>query len=280
MNALTFGPPPPRRSRKGPGDTSAGLTAIIILSAVYAVIIVLVAYGLFGLWPRPTLGGVAQIDSKSSALKTSLATNEPPVAPAENSAPGKKTEVGPVANVQAGAYLDPQRGSLFGHEFQIYNEKRLFLMVLLAGALGACVHAIRSIVWYVGNRAFVSSWMLYYYLRPFTGAGLAAIFYFVIRGGFFAPTANFNETSPFGFIALASLIGLFSESAVLKLKEISDTVFSRPKPGSDAVSQGSANSPNAPATLPPAPAAGPGTAPPIAPQPKAANPPPPIPKSR
>jgi len=142
-----------------------------------------------------------------------------------------------VAEKEQSEYLDPQTGSLFRLEFTLYNDVRLFVLVLLAGALGTCVHALRSISWYAGNGAFVTSWLLYYYLRPLTGAGLAATFYFVIRGGFFSSSANFSQTSPFGFCALAALIGLFSESAILKLKDIADTVFVKPKAGSDSVPQ-------------------------------------------
>jgi hypothetical protein len=165
-------------------------------------------------------------------------SNTPPpgvTLPTGSNAPPPKIDG--VMEREESVYLDPQQGNLFGLRFMLYNDVRLVVLVLLAGSLGACVHALRSISWYVGNRAFVTSWLLYYYLRPFIGAGLALIFYFVVRGGFFSPTANFSETSPFGFCALATLIGLFSENAVLKLKDIADVFFVKPKSGADAVTQ-------------------------------------------
>ena len=65
-----------------------------------------------------------------------------------------------------------------------------------------------------------------YFLLPFVGSSLSLIFYFVIRGGLFSPTASVDATSPFGFIGLAGLVGMFSNRAALKLQEIAESVFS------------------------------------------------------
>ena len=63
------------------------------------------------------------------------------------------------------------------------------------------------------------------------------IFYVVVRGGFFSPQTTFENTSPFGFAALAALVGLFSEHAVLTLKKVAETVLEPPAPGEDAKPQ-------------------------------------------
>ena len=73
-----------------------------------------------------------------------------------------------------------------------------------------------------------------YLTLPVTGAMLAFVFYIVIRGGLFAPRADYGSTSPFGFMALASLVGLFSHQASLKLREVAETVFTRQPDGADA----------------------------------------------
>lgn len=122
-------------------------------------------------------------------------------------------------------------------DFPIWDEQRLLLLVLIAGALGGTVHGLRSFVWYVGNRELRLSWLPLYLSFPFAGAILSWIFYVVIRGGFFAPTTSVEETSPFGFVAVGALVGLFSTSAVLKLKEIAETVFTKPPSGRNAVPQ-------------------------------------------
>ena len=64
-------------------------------------------------------------------------------------------------------------------------------------------------------------------------------FYFIVRGGFFSSSAPVETTSPFGFIALSALVGLFSPQATLKLKDIAETVFAKPGPGEDNKPQGS-----------------------------------------
>jgi len=114
---------------------------------------------------------------------------------------------------------------------------RLIFIVVMAGALGSMVHVLRSLYWYVGNRELVWSWLAMYFLLPFVGSTLALVFYFVIRGGFFSPKATIEQTSPFGFAGLGALVGMFSEQAVLKLKEVAETLLAKPEAGEDAVPQ-------------------------------------------
>ncbi|MGD0339947.1 MAG: hypothetical protein ABSB78_14295 [Bacteroidota bacterium] len=120
----------------------------------------------------------------------------------------------------------------------IPGEIRLFITVGLAGTLGSLVHALRSLYWYIGNRALVRSWIPKYVLMPFVGATLAIAFYFVIRGGFFSAGTNVNQTNPYGFTALGVLIGMFTEQAILKLKEVAETMLAKPHPGADAKPEG------------------------------------------
>jgi hypothetical protein len=126
-----------------------------------------------------------------------------------------------------------QQVTFFLWRFSISDEVRLLIIVTLVGALGGIVHALRSFYWYVGNRDLKYSWLPLYIIRPLVGATLAIVFYLVIRGGFFSPGATVEQTSPFGFAALAGLVGMFSEQAVLKLKELAETLLTKPKPGQD-----------------------------------------------
>jgi hypothetical protein len=122
----------------------------------------------------------------------------------------------------------------------------LLWIVAVAGALGSSIHALRSFYWYVGHGKLVWRWLAMYILLPFGGATLGLVFYLVIRGGFFTPgtASDSNVTSPYGFAALAALVGLFSEQAMLKLKEVAETLFKPPAPGSDSAPQ-EPNPPNA-----------------------------------
>ena len=125
---------------------------------------------------------------------------------------------------EQGNMTSPEARFLFWR-FTLADEVRLLLVVILAGILGSLVHGIRSFFWYVGNRAFVRSWISMYLLLPFVGAALSLIFYFVLRGGLFSPQASVKYTSPFGFAAFSGLIGMFSNQAGQKLKEIAETLF-------------------------------------------------------
>lgn len=109
-------------------------------------------------------------------------------------------------------------------------EVRLLLIVLLAGALGAYIHATTSFIDYVGNRKLSGNWVWWYLLRPFIGSALALIFYFVVRGGFISPNSGGDAMNPFGIAALAGLVGMFSQQATDKLSEVFKTLF-RTAPG-------------------------------------------------
>jgi hypothetical protein len=124
--------------------------------------------------------------------------------------------------------------TFLGWTLSLPDEIRLFYIVAMAGAVGGLIHGLRSLYWYTGNRMLVWSWLSMYVLLPVVGSALGVVFYLVIRGGFFSTQASVDETSPFGFAALAALVGMFSEQAVLKLKQVAETLLSRPPEGSDS----------------------------------------------
>jgi hypothetical protein len=134
----------------------------------------------------------------------------------------------------------------------IWWEVRLLLIAISSGAMGSLVHALRSMYWYIGNKELKWSWLAMYILLPFCGAALALVFYFVIRGGFFVPQGQAGGANPFGFAALSALIGMFSEQAVLKLKEVAETLLTKPRPGDNARPQGSVPANPTPGVPPPA----------------------------
>ena len=130
-----------------------------------------------------------------------------------------------------------------GSELKIFNfvfstEANLVIVVALSGALGGLVYSLRSFYKYVGNRKLIWSWFAMYILLPFVGTCMGLVFYLVVRAGFFSPEANVDQTSPFGFAALAALVGLFSEQAILKLKDVSETVFRKGEVGKDKIESG------------------------------------------
>ena len=108
----------------------------------------------------------------------------------------------------------------------IHRELQLLLVVVCAGALGTFIHTMKSAQAFIGNGTMKRSWYWWYITAPWVGAAMALIFYAVLRGGFLigAP-ADEKFVSPFGVLVIGALVGMFSDKASLKLKDIFDTIF-------------------------------------------------------
>lgn len=241
----------------GPGGRHMAGPVIWIVGIYLVALSVLVLYSLVKLWPYPTPSGEpketaaasqgvpassatptpaqegAAAPGQSPGIAAATATPTPTPTPAAATTPSSSAAARATGEKKL---PDPEFISFFGGRLQgdIYLETRLLLLVMLSGALGSLMHSLRSLYWYAGNRMLVWSWLGLYLLLPFTGAILAVIFYFVVRGGFFSPQASFENTSPFGFAALSALVGLFSPQATLKLKEVAETIFTKPGKGEDS----------------------------------------------
>ncbi len=127
----------------------------------------------------------------------------------------------------------PSRAGFLLWEFLISFEARLILIVVLTGALGGQVRAFRSLAWYTGNRKLKKSWLLQYILSPFVGATLAIVTYFVIRGGFISAGSTVQQSSVYVYAGIASIVGIASEPVALKLKQVAESLFTKPKEGND-----------------------------------------------
>jgi hypothetical protein len=103
----------------------------------------------------------------------------------------------------------------------------MFLLVALAGFTGSMIHVATSFTNYIGSEKFKRSWILWYFVKPFTASAVALIFYLVLKAGLL----NFdgaNGANPFGIVILSALAGLFTDKATLKLEEIFTIIF-KPK---------------------------------------------------
>ncbi len=138
----------------------------------------------------------------------------------------------PIAGASAGTERLPDV-QVFGLVLSLSRDGRLFVVVSLAGAMGATIYALRSFVWYAGNRTLKRSWLPMYYAMPVLGALVGLLFYFVLRGGLLSPTATAAETSPYGFAAITALVGLFLAQALEKLKGVFEALFTPAPQGED-----------------------------------------------
>lgn len=103
----------------------------------------------------------------------------------------------------------------------------LVLAVIVAGALGGCIHVGTSFSDYVGTGKYKSTWQWWYLLRPPIGAALALTFYFLIRGGLLSLTTGQPDVDPsfYGMAGISFLVGMFSKQATDKLDDVFDTLF-------------------------------------------------------
>jgi hypothetical protein len=222
----------PPQSQIGAGPV--GVLGILALAFYLVALAVLLIGGLAKLWPQP-----APSSGAGPGVTARLA--EPPpqltLAASSSSTAAPPGPTGGVAPAPLHAAPDANQITFLLWGLQDSYEVRLFLIVVLAGALGSLVHALRSLYWYVGNRALVWSWGLQYLLLPFVGATLGVVFYLVARGGLVPQpiTSSNAPISPFGFAAVSSLAGLFSHQAIERLKLVATTLLAEAPKGKDDV---------------------------------------------
>lgn len=159
----------------------------------------------------PTIAVTVEAETASKA-----AEGQPPVARRSDA---RTIRIAPAGEVKVvWSYLRQRR--------DISVELRLILLVVLVGAFAACIFGLNSFVNYAGEQKLSANWMWLYFARPLLGAGIAFVFYLVIRGGFLAGTnVDAKAVNPFGFVAVAALVGMFSDAALMKLNEVFDTLF-------------------------------------------------------
>ena len=109
------------------------------------------------------------------------------------------------------------------------QEVQFLILVLVAGAFGSSIYALKSFADYLGQAKLNEGWFTFYVVQPFEGAGIAFLLYLVIRGGLLAGTnADIKTVNLFGVCAIAGLAGAFSDTAFAKLREVFETLF-KPK---------------------------------------------------
>jgi len=121
----------------------------------------------------------------------------------------------------------------FGIHRTMSTEVMLFVVVALGGALGGTLHSTRSIAWYVGQQHLKWRWVPFYLVTIVLGAGLATVLYLLVRGGLFQG-AGVSDANPYGFVALGTLVGLFTEQALVMLRKVATEVFAQAETGNDS----------------------------------------------
>lgn len=139
-------------------------------------------------------------------------------------------ELWPSAGKTAGTYSTSHR--FLGFSASLSLDDNLLVLAVLAGALGAVLHSVRSIAWYVGQRNLERTWTLYYLTLPVVGAMLVLLVYLLIRGGLIS-SGSAASVNPYGIAAIAALVGLFSQQAAQMLMQVFTTIFAKAPKGKD-----------------------------------------------
>jgi hypothetical protein len=110
-------------------------------------------------------------------------------------------------------------------------ETLLLFIMMLSGAMGACIFSLWAVADHLGRRHdfFYKRWKAWYFTRPLIGAVLAFFFYLLIRGGLLTIGADVMALNLIVIAGLSGLVGMFSEQAILKLNELADATFTPKK---------------------------------------------------
>jgi hypothetical protein len=132
----------------------------------------------------------------------------------------------------------------FNYACPDHSQERLLLLVVLAGALGGALHAMRSLFYFIGNRDLRVSWLPSYVAMPLTGAAVGTLFFLVFIAGFFMPQDG-DAKAYFLMVGVSALVGMFTPQAVEKLKSISEAILTNDKAGARSGDRGPKNAASA-----------------------------------
>ncbi len=100
----------------------------------------------------------------------------------------------------------------------------LLVLVALCGGLGALVYIMNSFADFWGNGKLYTNWLAFYLVKPFIGMSLALAFYFIV-GTNMLKTGITAGTSLNYLLAVAFMVGLFTDKAVTKLSNLFDAIL-------------------------------------------------------
>lgn len=215
----------------GPGSKPVSRNGILSSLAAVTMLSAILLYSLYAFLPNDRCA-IEQPVAQGSAPSSPPPSADTPKSGADSAAKGMRPD-----GTQRVQECAPQAIHWLGRGRKLTFDQQLFIAVILAGMLGGALHLLRSISWYIGNRQLVWSWLAYYLMLPIIGGALAVVAYVVMRAGFL----RIGTGTPYSYLAVALLVGMFSTPAALRLKEIAEAVFSRPRGGADTAPSQSAN---------------------------------------
>ena len=191
---------------------------ISIVAVYLSICIVILLVLLCFLWPNRSICTPEAMDTKDSPVQLTDTSRDDIVV-------NKPTDTGtPNPNSQKS-----DSGISSSPDLCPMSCLRIVGLVLIIGALGACLHGITSLGFHCSRKDFGPEWTFWYLYRPPVGALLALIFYLIINGGLVSQVDINNKNKFFLLLGLSGLIGLFSKQALIRLRMIFDAIFASEK---------------------------------------------------
>jgi hypothetical protein len=115
-------------------------------------------------------------------------------------------------------------------------QLNLYLYMVCAGGVGAVIYCIRGLYRHYSDDDYNSKYVYWYIFRPWVGAVLGLVSYFLIAGGLLAfsdGTPSDNMRTKALFMAVAFLAGFSSNEFIMKINSIAESLFGRDRSKSD-----------------------------------------------
>ena len=197
-------------------------------SAWWAVVIAVVSAAAcaYALWCIVCLWPTVTTTVKNVKVPTTITTHQldtSSAASTEGVGAGSESEPTKDSTIVSNTWTSGGTMSWTGKDLS--QEVRGLWLVLLAGAVGACLHVLTSLAGFIGNRTFKISWSMWYLVRIPIGASLALLIVCLFRGGLITDDVSFDGTNPFQLVGLAGMAGLFSKHALDKLQDVFSTLL-------------------------------------------------------
>lgn len=180
---------------------------------------------MFAIVPASSGDGAAAGDDDGGEGAPAAGDNAGKSAPVTGDDPGKGA---PAADAVEFRPVPPEPKEITVFFFLTYHpraELALILLVLLAGALGSVVYAMRSFAWWLGHERYSDTWTWWYVLRVPVGAVLAVGVYLVLRGGLVSVSTSTADINAYGVCGLAFITGFASRQLADWLYSVAERMF-------------------------------------------------------
>lgn len=118
------------------------------------------------------------------------------------------------------------RVNVEGLRMALSPDQALYAVVALFAGLGGALQSLRGLFFVTPGKGQGTDSIAWALIRPFAAIALALIAYVCVRA-LFLPAGNLSSTNPYGFLALAALIGLFTDAILRRFRSAGPPFFAK-----------------------------------------------------